>query len=66
MVYDPKRIYANARKNYYKNSLKKFKESKLSKRNKEIVFEFSDSLFSTGVGDLRVAKVLMQLKNIIN
>ncbi|MBT3985167.1 site-specific integrase [archaeon] len=62
MVYDSKRIYAQGKKNYYKNTLKHLEEADISDRNKELILEFADNLFSRGVGDLRIGKLISQLK----
>ncbi|MFH1849247.1 MAG: site-specific integrase [archaeon] len=56
-------IYPDRHKAYGKE-LKLLKAEKISLRNKELITEFHNYVFSTGSGELRVAKLSAQLRNI--
>ncbi len=50
------------RERVFERELKKLKGSNVSQRNKELITEFQNYLFSTGSGDLRVAKLSSQIR----
>jgi len=60
---DTLRIYSN-KKNVFEKELKMLKSWNTSARNKELITQFHNYLFSTGSGNLRVAKLSSQLRRI--
>lgn len=57
-------IYSASRYKSFSRELKNLKEAQISKRNKELITDFHNYLFSQGCGELRVAKLSSQLRAI--
>jgi len=65
MAYDGKKIYGASKLNVYQKCLAKIEKTGVSARNRELFFAFANSLFAKNVGDLRVSKLLTQLRKIV-